>query len=139
MRHAPLKNTIPRRSHERNGIWPGHPPCSPATRPSLGDFWLAGRLGAGGQGVVYEAYDSDGARVALKVLHGDAADDPALRGRFGKEATAARRVASFCTAKILAVDLEGPKPYIVSSARWPGPLVRSGTGSADPAGWRSSL
>ncbi|WP_250572546.1 WD40 repeat domain-containing serine/threonine protein kinase [Nonomuraea sediminis] len=80
----------------------------------LGDLWLAGRLGAGGQGVVYEAYDSQGTRVAIKVLHGDAAGDPDLRSRFGKEATAARRVASFCTARVLAVDLDAPKPYIVS-------------------------
>lgn len=80
----------------------------------LGDFWLAGRLGAGGQGVVYEAYDSQGTRVAIKVLHGDAAGDPDLRSRFGKEATAARRVASFCTARVLAVDLDAPKPYLVS-------------------------
>ncbi|MBE1588958.1 WD40 repeat domain-containing serine/threonine protein kinase [Nonomuraea angiospora] len=80
----------------------------------LGEFWLAGRLGAGGQGVVYEAYDAQGDRVAIKVLHGDAAGDPDLRSRFGKEATAARRVASFCTARVLAVDLDAPKPYIVS-------------------------
>ncbi|MEV6984117.1 serine/threonine-protein kinase [Sphaerisporangium sp. NPDC051017] len=80
----------------------------------LGEFWLSGRLGAGGQGVVYEAYDGEGTRVAVKVLHGDAAADPDLRARFGREATAARRVASFCTAQVLAVDLEAPKPYIVS-------------------------
>ncbi|MEU6431650.1 WD40 repeat domain-containing serine/threonine protein kinase [Microbispora sp. NPDC046973] len=86
----------------------------PGDPPRLGDFWLAGRLGAGGQGVVYEAYDPDGVRVAVKVLHGDTASDPGLRSRFGKEAMAARRVASFCTARVLAVDLVGPKPYIVS-------------------------
>ncbi|WP_433355934.1 protein kinase domain-containing protein [Microtetraspora malaysiensis] len=86
----------------------------PGDPPRLGDYWLAGRVGAGGQGVVYEAYDPEGVRVAVKVLHGDAASDPALRARFGKEATAARRVASFCTARVLAVDLDGPKPYIVS-------------------------
>ncbi|WP_433227343.1 hypothetical protein [Microtetraspora malaysiensis] len=85
----------------------------PGDPPRLGDYWLAGRVGAGGQGVVYEAYDPEGVRVAVKVLHGDAASDPALRNRFGKEATAARRVASFCTARVLAVDLDGPKPYIV--------------------------
>ncbi|MGC5011739.1 WD40 repeat domain-containing serine/threonine protein kinase [Streptosporangium sp. DT93] len=80
----------------------------------LGDYWLAGRLGAGGQGVVYEAYDAEGRRVALKVLHGDAGADPELRERFGREAAAARRVSSFCTAGVLDADLEGPRPYIVS-------------------------
>ncbi|MER6008704.1 WD40 repeat domain-containing serine/threonine protein kinase [Nonomuraea angiospora] len=75
----------------------------------IGDYWLAGRLGAGGQGVVYDAYDPDGRRVAVKVLH--AAGD---RGRFAKEAAAAERVASFCTARLLAADLDGGKPYLVS-------------------------
>ncbi|MEV5407360.1 WD40 repeat domain-containing serine/threonine protein kinase [Thermopolyspora sp. NPDC052614] len=89
-------------------------PLLPGDPPRLGAYWLAGRIGAGGQGVVYEAYDEQGRRVALKVLHGDAAADPDLRVRFGKEATAARRVASFCTARVLDVDLDGPKPYIAS-------------------------
>ncbi|MFC3981907.1 WD40 repeat domain-containing serine/threonine protein kinase [Streptosporangium jomthongense] len=80
----------------------------------LGGYWLAGRLGAGGQGVVYEAYDARGERVAVKVLHGDAAADPELRERFGREAASARRIASFCTAAVVDADLEGPRPYIVS-------------------------
>ncbi|WP_433349866.1 protein kinase domain-containing protein [Microtetraspora malaysiensis] len=80
----------------------------------LGEYWLAGRLGAGGQGVVYEAYDGQGHRVAIKVLHGDAVGDPELKRRLGREAAAARRVASFCTARVIAADLDGPKPHIVS-------------------------
>ncbi|GGS82434.1 hypothetical protein GCM10010156_46380 [Planobispora rosea] len=80
----------------------------------LGGYWLAGRLGAGGQGVVYEAYDAEGRRVAVKVLHGDAGTDAELRQRFGREATAARQVASFCTAAVIDADLDGPRPYIVS-------------------------
>ncbi|MBB5780431.1 serine/threonine-protein kinase [Nonomuraea jabiensis] len=84
----------------------------------IGDYWLAGRLGAGGQGVVYDAYDPDGRRVAVKVLH--AAGD---RGRFAKEAAAAERVASFCTARLLAADLDGGKPYLVSEYV-PGPSLR---------------
>ncbi|NUW43015.1 WD40 repeat domain-containing serine/threonine protein kinase [Nonomuraea rhodomycinica] len=86
----------------------------------VGPYWLAGRLGSGGQGVVYEAYDPEGHRVALKMLH------PAgngMAGRLAKEATAARRVASFCTAKVLAADLDGSRPYIVSEYV-PGPSLR---------------
>ncbi|MFI6594791.1 protein kinase [Nonomuraea sp. NPDC050536] len=78
----------------------------------IGDYLLSGRLGSGGQGVVYEAYGPDGERVAVKVLH--AADNGHSRERFAKEAMAAGRVASFCTARVLAADLEGRKPYIVS-------------------------
>ncbi|GAA2205249.1 hypothetical protein GCM10009850_007720 [Nonomuraea monospora] len=80
----------------------------------LGDYWLAGRLGAGGQGVVYEGYDPDGTRVAIKVLSGDPVRDPGLRDGMVKEAVSAQRVASFCTARVLDADLEGPRPYIVS-------------------------
>lgn len=80
----------------------------------LGEYWLSGRLGAGGQGVVYEAYDPAGGRVAIKVLRGDPAGEPGLRDRMAKEAVSARRVASFCTARVLGVELEGPRPYIVS-------------------------
>ncbi|MEU5215378.1 serine/threonine-protein kinase [Streptomyces sp. NPDC020807] len=67
----------------------------------LGDYWIAARLGSGGQGVVYEAYARDGARVAVKVLRGDAT--PFVWERFRKEAEAARKVAPFCTARILDV------------------------------------
>ncbi|MEV0237401.1 WD40 repeat domain-containing serine/threonine-protein kinase [Nonomuraea sp. NPDC050786] len=84
----------------------------------IGEYWLAGRLGAGGQGVVYDAYDPEGRRVAVKVLH--AAGD---RGRFAKEAAAAERVASFCTARLLAAELDGGKPYLVSEYV-PGPSLR---------------
>ncbi|MEV4113364.1 WD40 repeat domain-containing serine/threonine protein kinase [Nonomuraea sp. NPDC049695] len=84
----------------------------------IGEYWLAGRLGAGGQGVVYDAYDPEGRRVAVKVLH--AAGD---RGRFAKEAAAAGQVASFCTARLLAAELDGGKPYLVSEYV-PGPSLR---------------
>lgn len=75
---------------------------------------LAARLGSGGQGVVYEAYTSDGTRVAVKVLRPDLAESAEARTQFAKEALAAQRVASFCTAKVLAVDPHASRPYIVS-------------------------
>ncbi|SEK24705.1 Serine/threonine protein kinase [Nonomuraea pusilla] len=84
----------------------------------LGEYWLAGRLGAGGQGVVYEGYAEDGARVAIKVLHGDQA------AQLAKEAAAAQRVSSFCTARVIEAHLEGPRPYLVSEYV-PGPSLRS--------------
>ncbi|WP_188192965.1 hypothetical protein [Nonomuraea sp. SYSU D8015] len=62
---------------------------------------LAGRLG--GQGVVCEAYAGSGRRAAIKVLHGP---------RTWREASAAQRVASFCTAEAIEARLEEPKPYI---------------------------
>ncbi|GHE51469.1 hypothetical protein GCM10018785_21550 [Streptomyces longispororuber] len=86
----------------------------------LGGYWLAARLGAGGQGVVYEAYDARGARVAVKALHRGA--QPPVRERFGREADAARRVASFCTARVLDASADGETPYIVSEYV-PGPTL----------------
>ncbi|NUW33773.1 protein kinase [Nonomuraea sp. SMC257] len=74
----------------------------------IGKYWLAGRLGSGGQGVVYDAYDPEGHRVAIKMLHGTDV------GLLQREVTAAQRVSSFCTARLVEADLTGPRPYLVS-------------------------
>ncbi|MFF0768887.1 protein kinase [Nonomuraea wenchangensis] len=80
----------------------------------LGDHWLVRRLGAGGQGVVYEGYDRAGRRVAIKALREEYLDQGDMRSRFAKEVVAARRAASFCTARVLEADLDALPPYIVS-------------------------
>ncbi|MEN3535162.1 protein kinase [Microbispora sp. ZYX-F-249] len=90
----------------------------------LGRYRLAGRLGSGGQGVVYEGYDEVANRVAVKVLHAYLSGDSPLRRRFTREVAAARRVASFCTARILDHDLDGERPYIVTEFV-PGPSLRA--------------
>lgn len=95
-------------------------PLTPEDPDRLGNYWIAARLGSGGQGVVYEAYDRDGTRVAIKALRRDA--ESLVRERFAKEVEAARKVAPFCTARILdasvtAANDAGPEntvPYIVS-------------------------
>ncbi|WP_306319393.1 MULTISPECIES: WD40 repeat domain-containing serine/threonine protein kinase [unclassified Streptomyces] len=80
----------------------------------LGHWWLARRLGSGGQGVVYEGYDTAGRRAAVKVLRASFGTDREQRARFAKEAGAARRVARFCTAEVLDADIDGERPYIAS-------------------------
>ncbi|WP_393916330.1 serine/threonine-protein kinase [Halostreptopolyspora alba] len=81
----------------------------------LGGYHLIGRLGSGGQGTVYLAEQAhDGTRVAVKSLSAEALEDPRVRQRFVREAEAARQVASFCTAAVLAADFDAESPYIVS-------------------------
>ncbi|MFD8982396.1 protein kinase [Streptomyces sp. NPDC059564] len=77
----------------------------------MGAYYLDGRLGAGGQGVVYEGYGPDGERVAVKALHRVSDRD---RDMLRKEVQAWRRVAPFCTTRMLHDDLDGPVPFVVS-------------------------
>jgi predicted Ser/Thr protein kinase len=76
----------------------------------LGRYRVRGRLGAGGQGVVYLAAADDGEPVAIKVLR---ALDARARARFAKEVAASRRVPRFCTAAVLDADVEAVRPYVV--------------------------
>ncbi|GAA3507583.1 WD40 repeat protein [Streptosporangium album] len=105
-------------------------PLAPSDPQRLGPYWLAGRLGAGGQGVVYEAYGEAGERVAVKVPR---VDDPASRSRLAAEAAAAQRVASFCTARVIETRLDVAEPYIVSEFV-PGPTLRQVISEAGPYG-----
>ncbi|WP_214408665.1 WD40 repeat domain-containing serine/threonine protein kinase [Sphaerisporangium fuscum] len=103
-------------------------PLAPSDPQRLGGYWLAGRLGAGGQGVVYEAYGEDGERVAVKVPR---LDDPASRARLAKEAAAAQRVASFCTARVIEARTDVPEAFIVSEYV-PGPNLRQVVAESGP-------
>lgn len=89
-------------------------PLQPGDPTNLGPFVLSGRLGEGGQGVVYFGQDEAGERAAVKLLHVKFSGDATARSRFARELRAAQRVASFCTARVLAADLEGDTPYIAS-------------------------
>ena len=56
----------------------------------------------------------DGTPVAVTLLSRMAAPDSASRDRFTAEATAARRVAPFCAARILDAGFDGGQPFLVS-------------------------
>ncbi|MGP3954823.1 protein kinase domain-containing protein [Nonomuraea sp. 3N208] len=75
---------------------------------------MVGRLGEGGQGIVYLATAPDGAKVALKLLRADLAGNAEASERFVREVAMARRVAPFCTAQVIETGLFGGRPYIVS-------------------------
>ncbi|MGV9596604.1 serine/threonine-protein kinase [Streptosporangium sandarakinum] len=80
----------------------------------LGRFRVVGRIGEGGQGIVYLGESESGERAAIKLLHVKFSGDATARSRFAREARAARRVSSFCTAAVIEVDVEGDTPYIAS-------------------------
>ncbi|MFG1877576.1 serine/threonine-protein kinase [Sphaerisporangium sp. NPDC049003] len=79
----------------------------------LGGYRLEGRLGRGGQGVVFLGRSPNDSPVAVKLMH-SRLDEEKSRRRFIGEVEAVRRVAPFCTAQVLDADLDGDRPYIVS-------------------------
>jgi serine/threonine protein kinase len=78
----------------------------------VGAYRLLGRLGEGGQGVVFLAMGPDQSLAAVKLL--PPTTDPQVRSRFLKEVAAAQRVARFCTAQILDAGIFERRPFIVS-------------------------
>jgi serine/threonine protein kinase len=99
------------------------PELQPGDPQRLGSYELTGRLGEGGQGVVYSATAPDGSQVAVKLLRPDLTEDEGARRRFVREVQAAKRVARFCTAQVLEADMAGDRPYIVSEYV-PGPSLQ---------------
>jgi serine/threonine protein kinase len=89
----------------------------------LGSYELIGRLGIGGQGAVFLGTSEPGGRVAVKLLHSNLTEDTDARGRFVREAMAAKRVARFCAAQVLDVQVAGDQPYIVTEYV-PGPSLQ---------------
>ncbi|MEU9885034.1 protein kinase [Sphaerisporangium sp. NPDC051011] len=80
----------------------------------IGGYRLIRRLGGGGQGNVYLGRSPSGDDVAVKVLHAWMSGDADAHRRFMREVDVARRVAPFCTAKVLDMGIQGDRPYIVS-------------------------
>src|SRR5262245_20200606 len=78
-------------------------PASSASRPSLtsiGRFRILERIGAGGMGEVYKAYDVQLERhVAIKLLAPDAFSDPSAHARLIREARTASQLnhTNICT------------------------------------------
>ncbi|WP_306370559.1 serine/threonine-protein kinase [Nocardiopsis sp. CC223A] len=84
----------------------------PAT---IGPYVLSGKLGSGGMGTVYLGSMPDrNNQVAIKVIRPELAFDEATRARFRDEMENARKVASFCTAKVLDHGTFENRPYMVT-------------------------
>ncbi|MFG3442401.1 PASTA domain-containing protein [Nonomuraea sp. NPDC047897] len=76
----------------------------------LGAYELSGRLGEGGQGVVYLGTRNE-ADYAVKLLHGPVGDE---RAAFLREVELAKQVARFCTAQVVEAGFDDGRAYIVS-------------------------
>jgi serine/threonine protein kinase len=105
----------------------------PSDPARIAAYRVLGRLGAGGQGVVYLGEAPDGRRVAIKQLHTGLPElaDSQARRQLNKEVAAAQRVAPFCTAAVLEADVTGSSPYIVSEYI-EGPSLQQHVRSAGP-------
>ncbi|WP_433335367.1 serine/threonine protein kinase [Spirillospora sp. CA-294931] len=90
------------------------PPLLPTDPKIIGHYRLEGRLGAGGQGTVYQGRDEQERRTAIKLLHPHLITHEAARTHFLAEVEIAKRVAPFCTAQVLDSGVINDQPYIVS-------------------------
>ncbi|MBD2896809.1 Serine/threonine-protein kinase PknD [Actinomadura sp. RB99] len=122
---GPAAGTAGKRPAPRQGKSRRHErPLRAGDPRSIGGYRLLGRLGEGGQGVVYLGRDGDDRLVTVKVLRGGLDAGQRARSRFVKEAEAARKVAGRHTARVLDADVTGDRPYIVSEFVEGPPLQR---------------
>ena len=64
--------------------------------------------------VARREHDPQSARVAVKLLRGELARDADFRERFRREVSAAMRVESRHTARVLAADIDAPQPWLAT-------------------------
>jgi WD40 repeat protein/predicted Ser/Thr protein kinase len=89
------------------------PDGDPEPPPAIGRFQVRQRLGAGGFGTVYRAYDPQLEReVALKLPRARTLGDPRRAGRFLDEAKAAARLRHPHIVPVYDAGQEDGRPYI---------------------------
>jgi hypothetical protein len=95
-------------------------PLRPGDPERIGRYRVLGRLGAGGQGVVFLAVGNDGRQVAVKTL--PRISDETARHRMAAELDLLGRVSGFCTVQVLDTDPAADPPYVVTEYV-PGPSL----------------
>ena len=110
----------------------------PPSAPRIGRFTVLRRLGAGGMGTVYAAYDDElDRRVALKFLHPGKADDPAAQHRLLREAQALARLSHPHLVPVFEVGRFDGQVYLAMELV-AGPTMREWTTEQKPT-WRQVL
>jgi serine/threonine protein kinase len=118
-----VQKTVTRRANtlfptERRRAIPGEAmpvrPLEPGDPERLGRFELLGRLGEGGQGIVYLGRGTGPGeeRVAVKVLRSSV--DAMMLERLARELDAVHQVQPFVTAGVIEASAEGDRHYIVN-------------------------
>ncbi|MFF8594298.1 serine/threonine-protein kinase [Streptomyces sp. NPDC015220] len=97
-------------------------PARPGDPSRIGPYRVIGRLGAGGMGTVHAALAPDGARVAVKVIHPQQAQEPEFRARFKREVELSSRVGGPHLVPLLAADPDADTPWL-ATAYVPGPTL----------------
>ncbi|MEO3806088.1 protein kinase [Nonomuraea sp. B1E8] len=100
----------------------GFGPLAMDDHEPIGPYRIAGRMGAGGMGVVYAGIAADGARAAVKVIHPGLAADPQFLARFVREVDLLSRVRGRCTVSVLAADTAAMPPWLATEFV-PGPTL----------------
>jgi non-specific serine/threonine protein kinase len=81
---------------------------------TIAHYRIAGLLGTGGMGSVYEAEDADlGRRVAIKVLSADLKNQAPMLERFKREARAASALNHPGICTVFAIEQHDGQPFIV--------------------------
>ena len=82
------------------------------TEGTIGSYRLVRTIGRGSMGTVYEAVNTAGRRLALKVLSGELAKDPEIVERFRREAKAASLLPHPNITAVLDFGDEGHRLYM---------------------------
>ncbi|MEV0369757.1 PQQ-binding-like beta-propeller repeat protein [Streptomyces sp. NPDC050636] len=81
----------------------------------IGPYEVFQLLGEGGMGRVFLARSPGSRLVALKVIRPEYTEAPNFRGRFRREADAARKVSGFFTPPVLDADADAQQPWLATA------------------------
>lgn len=82
---------------------------------SIGPYEVVALLGSGGMGKVYLCTSPGGARLAVKVIRPERADDAHYRARFRREVACARLVHSSVTAEVIDADTDSETLWLATA------------------------